>query len=148
MTSAVTAAVTAAQFQALVREAVPMTRLLNPEVERLEAGFVRMRAPFDPAFLRPGGTVSGPVLMALADIAMYALVMSRAGPVELAVTTHLNMAFLRRPVPAAVIAEGRLLKMGRRLAFGDVLLFSEGVLDPVAQASVTYALPEEGPKLG
>ncbi len=141
--SAPAAAVTAAEFQALVREAVPMTRILRPEVERLEDGFVRIRAPFDPDFLRPGGTVSGPVLMALADITMYGLVMSRAGAVELAVTTHLNMAFLRRPAAAAVIAEGRLLRMGRRLAFGDVLLYSEGIADPVAQASVTYAMPSE-----
>jgi acyl-coenzyme A thioesterase PaaI-like protein len=53
------------------------------------------------------------------------------------------MAFLRRPAAAAVVAEGRLLRMGRRLAFGDVLLYSEGVADPVAQASVTYAMPSE-----
>ena len=130
------AAVTAAEFQALVRDAVPMTRILRPEVERLEDGFVRIRAPFDPDFLRP-------VLMALADITMYGLVMSRAGAVELAVTTHLNMAFLRRPAATAVVAEGRLLRMGRRLAFGDVLLYSEGIADPVAQASVTYAMPSE-----
>src|SRR3546814_8567250 len=90
-------AVTAAEFQALVVDAVPITRMIEPEVERLDAGYVRLRAPFRPDFLRPGGTVSGPVLMALADIAMYALVMSRLGPVELAVTTHLNMAFLRKP---------------------------------------------------
>lgn len=141
MTAAGTAAVTAAEFQSLVRDAVPIVRLMEPEVLRLEAGAVTLRAPFKPDFLRPGGTVSGPVLMALADIAMYALVMSRLGPVELAVTTHLNMAFLRKPPQEAVLAEGKLLRIGRRLAFGDVLLFAEGDPEPVAQASVTYALP-------
>ena len=79
--------------------------------------------------------------MALADIAMYGLVMSRLGRVDLAVTTSLSINFLRRPEPAAMTAEGRLMKLGKRLAVGEVTLHSEGLADPVAHAVVTYSLP-------
>ncbi len=72
---------------------------------------------------------------------MYGLVMSRLGRVDLAVTTSLTINFLRRPEPAAMTAEGRLLKLGRRLAVGDVTLYSEGLAEPVAHAVVTYSLP-------
>ena len=92
--------------------------------------------------LRPGGTVSGPALFGLADVAMYLAILSRIGPVALAVTTNCSIDFMRKPAAGCdVLAEARLLKLGRRLAVGDVLLFSEGTTEPVARAGLTYSIP-------
>ena len=92
--------------------------------------------------LRPGGTVSGPSMFALVDVAMYLAILSRIGPKALAVTTNCSIDFMRKPASGAQMrAEARLLKLGRVLAVGDVLLFSDGVTDPVARASLTYSLP-------
>lgn len=94
------------------------------------------------AHLRPGGTISGPTLMALADIAMYVVILAQIGPVALAVTTNLNINFLRKPVAGkAVTAKATLLKLGKRLAVGEVGLFSEGEEDPVAHVTCTYSIP-------
>jgi acyl-coenzyme A thioesterase PaaI-like protein len=95
--------------------------------------------------VRPGGTVAGPALFALADVALYAAVLSRIGPVELAVTTSMTINFLRKPAPRPVIAEARLLQLGRRLAYGEVLLLSDGEADPVAHATGTYSIPPDRP---
>lgn len=94
--------------------------------------------------LRPGGTVSGPTLMTLADTAMYYLVLSLVGREALTVTSQLNISFLRRPRPGVTTATASLLKLGRRLAVGDVRVYSEGLEAPVAQATVTYARAVEG----
>jgi uncharacterized protein (TIGR00369 family) len=91
--------------------------------------------------LRPGGTVSGPALMTIADTAMYYLVLGMIGPVALALTTNLNINFLRAPKLADVIAEAEMLKLGKRLAVGQVTIYSEGSEDPVAHATVTYSIP-------
>jgi uncharacterized protein (TIGR00369 family) len=97
--------------------------------------------PFATMHLRPGGTMSGPSLMALADTAMYYLLLSKLGPVALAVTTNLNINFLRRPPPADLLATARLLKLGSKLAVGEVHIRTADGGALVAQASVTYALP-------
>ncbi len=97
--------------------------------------------PFAEENLRPGGTVSGPALMALADTAMYFLILARLGPVALAVTTSLHINFLRRPPAADLFATARLLKLGAKLAVGDVLVRTAEGGAIVAHASVTYALP-------
>lgn len=95
--------------------------------------------------LRPGGTVSGPAMFALADVAMYLAVLERLGPVALAVTTNCSIDFMRKPVADAdLLAEARLLKLGRVLAVGDVLIRSEGSVKPVARASLTYSIPPTG----
>jgi uncharacterized protein (TIGR00369 family) len=92
--------------------------------------------------LRPGGTVSGPSMFGLADVAMYLAILSRIGPVALAVTTNCSIDFMRKPAAGrALIAQARVLKLGRVLAVGDVLLFSEGQTAPVARAGLTYAIP-------
>mgnify|MGYP001819293147 CR=1 FL=1 len=92
--------------------------------------------------LRPGGTVSGPSMFALADVGMYLAILARLGPVALAVTTNCSIDFMRKPAAGVdLIAKTRVLKMGRVLAVGDVLIFSEGSDDPVARASLTYAIP-------
>jgi len=100
-----------------------------------------MRMDYAPHFLRPGGTISGPSMFALADLAMYAAVLSAIGPVGLAVTTSMNIHFLRRPGPCAMIARARLFKLGSRLVVGDVALYSEGQTDMAAQATATYSIP-------
>ena len=94
-------------------------------------------------YLRPGGTLSGPTLMTLADTAMYYLLLAQLGPVALAVTTSLNINFLRRPPPAAVRATARLLKLGQRLAVGEIHMRSMADDGLIAQASATYALPPD-----
>jgi uncharacterized protein (TIGR00369 family) len=101
----------------------------------------RMRMDYE-RHIRPGGTISGPSMMALADLALYVALLAQIGPVALAVTTNLSFNFLRKPAPKALIAECRLLKLGRRLAVGDVSMHSEGESDLVCHATGTYAIPE------
>jgi len=92
--------------------------------------------------LRPGGTVSGPSMFALADVGVYLAILARLGPVALAVTTNCSIDFMRKPTAGAdLIGETRILKLGRVLAVGDVLIFSEGDARPVARASLTYSIP-------
>jgi uncharacterized protein (TIGR00369 family) len=112
-------------------------------VERVEENFVQMRMTYHPRHLRPGGTISGPALMTLADTAMYLALLAMIGPVALTVTTSLNINFLRKPAARDVIAETRLLKLGKRLAVGEVTMFSDGDARPVAHATVTYSIPAE-----
>ncbi len=102
----------------------------------------RMRMEYHDRHLRPGGTISGPSMMGLADLALYAAILAHIGPVALAVTTSLNFNFLRRPEPRALIADCRLLKLGKRLAVGEVSMFSEGSSDVVCHATGTYSIPE------
>ncbi|WP_226780850.1 PaaI family thioesterase [Oceaniglobus trochenteri] len=92
--------------------------------------------------LRPGGTVSGPTMFALADVAIYLAILSRIGPKALTVTTNCAIDFMRKPAAGGdLLAEARLLKLGRALAVGDVLIRSVGVEPPVARASLTYSIP-------
>jgi len=102
----------------------------------------RMRMDYHERHLRPGGTISGPSMMALADLALYAAILAHIGPVALAVTTSLNFNFLRKPEPRALIADCRLLKLGKRLAVGEVSIFSEGSADVVCHATGTYSIPD------
>ena len=98
--------------------------------------------PVGEAQLRPGGTVSGPVMMGLADVAVYVAILGEIGIVPLAVTTSLSINFLRKPVADRhVVAVCKLLKLGKTLAVGDVSIYSEGSVDLVAHAVATYAIP-------
>jgi uncharacterized protein (TIGR00369 family) len=92
--------------------------------------------------LRPGGTVSGPALMELADLALYITVLASIGPVALAVTTNLSINFLRKPAPRDLLGECRLLKLGKRLAVGEVAIRSDGHEDIVAHVTGTYSIPD------
>ena len=89
----------------------------------------------------PGGTVSGAKMMELADFAMYVAVFTAYGALPLAVTANLNINFLRKPTPRDVIADARLMKIGKRLAVGEVLISSDGISEPVAHATSTYSIP-------
>lgn len=110
-------------------------------VEHLATDRVRLRLPHDRRQLRPGGAVSGPTLMALADTAAYFLLLANIGLTIHAVTTSLNIVFLRRPQPKDLLAEATLLKLGRKLAVTDVRIHSADEPDPVAQATVNYSVP-------
>lgn len=115
-------------------------------VDRADPGGVTLRLRVAERHLRPGGTVSGPAMFGLADVAIYLAILSRLGPVALAVTTNASIDFMRKPVAGRdVLAEARLLKLGRVLAVGDALLFSEGLAEPVARASMTYSIPPDAP---
>lgn len=129
------------EFREITRASLPFAEAMGVEAVEIERGRARFRLPYRADFLRPGGTIGGPLLMGLADVTMYAVVLSAVGRQELAVTSNLTMNFLRKPGPAAILAEGRMLRLGRRLAFGEVELFTEGDPEMVAHATVTYALP-------
>ncbi|HEY9021590.1 MAG: PaaI family thioesterase [Paracoccaceae bacterium] len=103
---------------------------------------ITMRLNVGERHLRPGGTVSGPSMFGLADVAIYLAIMAMIGPKALAVTTNASFDFMRKPAAGVdLIAKCRLLKLGRVLAVGDVLLYSEGMAEPVARASMTYSIP-------
>lgn len=131
----------AEEFLGIAREGVPLVGQLGLSIEIFDAGRVKIRLPYSDLIKRPGGTISGPALMGLADVTLYGVVMSLIGRAELAVTTDLNFHFLAKPKPVAVIAEGRILKLGRRLAVGEVMMYSEGMTEPICRASGTYAIP-------
>lgn len=111
-------------------------------VEEVKPNEVTMRMNIGDRHLRPGGTVSGPSMFALADVAAYIVTLSMIGPKALAVTTSCSMDFMRKPVSGVdLIATAKLLKLGRQLSVSHVLIYSEGLAEPVAQATMTYALP-------
>lgn len=115
------------------------------EIDELTVESLIVRHKIDESHLRPGGTISGPTMFSLADISLYILTMSRIGPALLAVTTNCSMDFMRKPKAGLdLLAKTRLLKLGKNLCVGDVLIFSEGLEKPVARASMTYSIP---PKL-
>jgi uncharacterized protein (TIGR00369 family) len=113
------------EFTAILDRELPITRLRGIQTEVIEHGHGRLRMVYKPDLVRPGGTVAGPAMMALADIAMYAVVLSLLGPVELAGTTNLSINFLRKPAPGDIVAEAHALKGGRRLIVVEVELYSE-----------------------
>lgn len=129
-------------FQDLATRGVPLVGMLGCEVLTFTAGRCAVRLPYDPAQLRPGGTMSGPAMMALADITLYGVVLSLIGRVELAVTTDLAIRFLRRPPPGDLIGEGSILRLSRRLAVGEVTILPATGGDAVAHATGTYAIPD------
>ena len=102
----------------------------------------RMRMTYHERHIRPGGTISGPAMMALADLALYVAILAHIGPVALAVTTSLNFNFLRKPEQRDLIADCRLLKLGKRLAVGEVSIYSEGSPEVVCHATGTYSIPD------
>ncbi len=102
----------------------------------------RMLCSYHEKLIRPGGTISGPTMMALADLALYVAVLAQIGPVGLAVTTNLSFNFLRKPGQSGLIGECRLLKLGKRLAVGEVAIYSQGHADMVCHATGTYSIPD------
>lgn len=112
-------------------------------VEDVGLLFSRMRMDYHERHVRPGGTLSGPSMMALADLALYVAILANIGPLALTVTTNLSFNFLRKAPPKGLIAECRLLKLGKRLAVGEVGIRGEGEADLVCHATGTYSIPSE-----
>lgn len=134
---------TAAELSAYLDEVFPQVRG-QAVVESVAPMTARMRIPVAEANLRPGGTVSGPTMFMAADVAFYVAVLAMIGREPLTVTTNLSINFLRKPGPHDLVAEARILKLGRSLAVGDATIFSDTpdlAGGPVAHASVTYAVP-------
>jgi len=118
-------------------------------IEEIGDRTASIRKPVGPSDLRPGGTVSGPFMMALADVAIYAAIFGQLGLVALAVTTNLSINFLRKPsAESDIMARCQLLKVGARLVVGDVLLYSHGEPEPIAHAVGTYSVPPGNPAKG
>ena len=116
---------------------------MGVRVERVDERRISVRLPAHPSNLRPGGTISGPAMMTLVDLGMDLLVLAQIGPVPLAVTTNLNIDFLRKPPPGELRAEGELLKLGRRMAVGEFRIYGAGGREAVARASLTYSIPPD-----
>lgn len=127
------------ELQQIVVDAFPDFDL--PVIESLEGDTLVMAQTTSTRHTRPGGTLSGPTMMALADNAAWLIILAHIGPVLLAVTTSLHIDFLRKPDVTDLLARARLIKLGNRLAVVDVDLFSRGSTDLVAKASVTYSIP-------
>ena len=136
-------------FETLATGGVPLIAGLGCTVVRFEPGRCDVRLPYRDLLLRPGGTVCGPALMALADITLYGVVLSLIGRVELAVTTDLTTHFLKKPRPGDLVGEGRILRLGRTLAVAEVTIRSldggsaAGDVDAVAHVVGTYAIPPD-----
>lgn len=114
------------------------------QIEQVRDMGIQVRLKVEDRHLRPGGTVSGPTMFSLADVSVYLAILAMIGPKGLAVTTGCSVDFMRKPASGAdLIAQCTLLKLGRVLAVGDVLIYSEGVDAPVARASMTYSIPPE-----
>lgn len=138
-----TLAMTAQEVMDYMAEEFPQVRD-DFAIDALSEEALTMRLLTQHKHLRPGGTVSGPSMFALADCALYAMVLARVGRKALAVTTSCSMDFMRKPEAGVdVLCECRLLKLGRVLAVGDMLLYSEGGTKPVARASMTYSVPPD-----
>lgn len=130
-------------FDHIIETELPWAEEIGMKTESIGESTATLRLPFNDSMLRPGGTVSGPTMMALADACMYAVILSAIGQVKLAVTTNFNINFMHRPAPADLMAEGKIMKLGKRLAVMEVTLHSDGHDEPVAHATGTYSIPPE-----
>jgi uncharacterized protein (TIGR00369 family) len=116
----------------------------NLKIEDIAPMSATLRLVHHPRHLRPGGTISGPTMFGLCDVALYVAILGEVGRVEHAVTTNVSINFLRKPEPADLIGKAKLIKLGKRLAVGEVALYSEGQADMVAHATGTYSIPARG----
>ena len=132
---------TADEINAFFHEVFPQVRG-DFSVDDVAPREITLRLKVGERHLRPGGTVSGPSMFGLADVTVYAMILSLIGPRALSVTTSSSFDFMRKPDGTRdMIAKGKLLKLGKSLAVGDVLLFSEGDTEPVARSTMTYSIP-------
>lgn len=135
------AAISAEEFNRDFLVKVPMATSIGITATQVGKGEASLRLPFSAAAARPGDTVSGPALMTLADVAAWAVVLTVIGRQEMAVTTSLTMNFLRKAGASDIVAEAKILKMGRRLAVAVIELIAADSDDMVAHATATYAIP-------
>ena len=111
------------------------------KIRNLTPGNVSLEMGINHEHLRPGNTISGPTMFLLADVSFYLSILSKIGLESLAVTTNCSINFLRKPSEKNLYSENRILKIGKSLCVGDVLIYSNDLMDPVAHASLTYSLP-------
>lgn len=128
------------ELERLIEEQFPQAHGFS-RITRLDEASLELHLPYRDDFLRPGGTISGPTLMTLADTGAYFLILSMLGPIVLAVTTSLNINFMRKPRPEDIVAVARMLKLGKQLAVVEVHMHNASTPELVAQAVVTYSIP-------
>ena len=131
-----------AEFERLLVEHLPMMADWGVQVEAIGHGTATLSLPGGRRFLRPGETVSGPVMMGLADVALYAALLGAVGPAPLAMTSNLTVNFLRKPGAGAIRAEAAILRLGRRLATGEIRLYGGSSDELAAHVIASYAIPE------
>jgi uncharacterized protein (TIGR00369 family) len=129
------------EVEQIIGSGVPNFSEHGIRVEQVGEGRARLRQPFRDNLIRPGGTLSGPTMMGLADAAMYAAILGQLGRLEMAVTQNLNINFLARPEPRDLLAKAEIIRLGRRSAVLEVRLFSDGSDKMVAHVTGIYALP-------
>ena len=145
MTSSLTPVLTLGELREFMAQAFPQVNLAGQHfyIDAIGPGLATMRLESAEIHLRPGGTISGPAMFTLADYAAYAVILAHIGPVGLAVTTNLNINFLRKPEPGTLMCDGRILKLGKRLCVVDISIYKPGSDDVIAQATATYSIPPE-----
>jgi len=126
-------------FNAIIASELPLAADTGIHLRKLKPGKAEMVLPYSERLLRPGGTIAGPFMMLLADVCMYAVALSLLGEVKLAVTTSLNINFVRKPADTDLVGIGSIIKMGKRLAVLEVSIYSND--DIVAHATGTYSIP-------
>ena len=138
--------ITIQEIESLTLESLPFAVDYGFRVDSVSLGTSTVRAPYQESFLRPGGTISGPVIMGLADYALFVAILTKIGLVELAVTTNLNINFLRRPDPGDLLAVAKVIKIGKRLAVGQIEVYLDGEESMIAHATSTYSIPPKNVK--
>jgi uncharacterized protein (TIGR00369 family) len=130
-------------FNAIIASELPSAAGSGVYLHSIEPGKAKMVLPYSDHSIRPGGTIAGPFMMMLADVCMYAVVLSLLGEIKLAVTTSLNINFVRKPTNTDLVAEGNIIKLGKRLAVLEVSIYSNDEI--VAHATGTYSIPPSSP---
>jgi uncharacterized protein (TIGR00369 family) len=133
--------VTTEKFNEIINIELPSAAEVGIYLQAIDEGKAELVLPYNENSLRPGGTIAGPFMMMLADVCMFAVVLSLLGEIKLAVTTSLNINFLRKPANTDLVAHGSIIKMGKRLAVLEVSIFSN--VDIVAHATGTYSIPPQ-----
>lgn len=133
--------ITCQDFNHILESEMSWASALDMRLEQIEPGRAIMRLPYHHNSTRPGGTISGPHMMMLADACMYAVVLSLIGQVKLTVTTNFNINFLRKPEQTDLLAEGKIIKLGKRLAIMEVSINAETNGELMAHATGTYSIP-------
>jgi len=128
-------------FNTIIASELPSAADSGIYLQSIEPGKAEMVLPYSDHSIRPGGTIAGPFMMMLADVCMYAVVLSLLGKIKLAVTTSLNINFVRKPANSDLIARGNIIKLGKRLAVIEVSIYSDE--DIVAHATGTYSIPPQ-----
>ncbi len=134
-------ALSAFEIEQKIKSWVPMAQDIGLIVEEVRSAYARIRIPFQAKHLRPGGSISGPVMMTAGDTAMYVAILGSLGEMAMAVTSNLNINFLKRPEQRDLLAEATILKLGKRIAFCEVALRCEGSDELVAHVTGSYSLP-------